>query len=780
MSAAQPDIVQRMRLQVTRAIPTFLVSTATAVSFIGVFGTWSFLWPLISVAVLTHVLSSAVRSLRPPVLVGALAPPVIVYVCVGWLHFGETLRFGLPLSATWSALWSDLSSAWNLIGEVITPVEFDSGFGTMAMVVISFVAVASDAFATRYGGRVEVFVPAGATLFIVAAVGTGRDRIALSAMWMTTALFSTALIRRMHDHVRSARPMRAHRSGSSHWATSIRAAAGMFVFAGIVGGASALLAPLLPGSTDEAWITQQLEGESRTLQPLVDVRRQLTATSPSVLFTVRSDIPAYWRLTALPDFDGSVWTVSEGLLDSAAGELSDPLGTADPGIMTVSNLQRFTIEALAGSLIPVAATPTQLRSSTQSLFYEPETGSLLVGSGGLRALDAYDIQSTMLAPRSERLVVATSDSPPDDAYLELPDTDAMPELRVIASSIVSPDESPYQQALALQDFFRSEFTYTLDVPAMSDSDATLDFLERRSGYCEHFASTFAVFARSLGLPARVAIGFTPGDSATSDTGSSLFAVSTTHAHAWPEVWFDGIGWVLFEPTPGRGAPNASYTNVPEEQAQEVPPPTTLAPSTTTTAPDDSSSPTTSVPLGDASSGSADRTDSESTMWPFVLLAGVAALLFGWLFIVPRIIRSVIDRRSDPPILRLWRRAIALYELERGSLPRSLSPLELASRATSRLYDDDPFIFELAHLASRTLFEGSHDVDGGLPTPAIASGTTDSDSTGTGTTDGIENDVFERGRIYIRERRQRMSPRLRIRLRLDPVALWKLEGGSSHR
>lgn len=770
MSADVRDVSTRLRLESISTIPTALTTAATTVSFIGVFGSWNFLWPSLTVGLLAHVMGAVVRALQPPVLVRALAPLAIVYLCVGWLRFGETLQWGLPLTSTWSVLVGDLRSAWDLIGDVITPVGFDTGFGTMTMVVVASVAVVTDAFAVRYGGRVEVFVPAAATVFIVAAVGTGRDRIAVASAWLATALFSAALLRRTQVHERAGTPIRPHRVGSSRWATTARAIAGMTVFATVVGTGAALLAPLLPGSTDEAWLTERLEGESRQLQPLVDVRRQLTESTPSLLFTVRSEAAAYWRLTALPDFDGSVWSVSESVLDSAAGDLTVPIGASDPGVVTVSNLQRFTIESLAGSLVPVAATPTQLRASTQSLFFEPATGSLLVGSAGLRPRDAYDIQSTMIAPRPERLFLATSDSPPNDNSLDLPDTDVMRQLRDVASSIVSSSTSPYQRALELQDYFRREFTYSLDVPALSGEDATLEFLDRRSGYCEHFASTFAIFARALGLPARVAIGFTPGDRTTSENGASLFAVSSTHAHAWPEVWFDGIGWVLFEPTPGRGAPNASYTNVPEEQAEAAPPSTTLPSTTTTTVPSTGVTPSTSLAPDSTGSQSSSPTASGSTKWPFVLLVALLAFVAAWVLLLPRIIASVIDRRAEPPVLRLWRRALALYEFERGAFPPSLSPHELARRATSRLYDDDPFIFELAERASRALF------DDAVEEAVDSTMTIESNDARVRQTD----DIIERGRVYIAQRRRRLSPLLRVRLRLDPVAIWRLEGGRSRR
>ncbi len=98
-----------------------------------------------------------------------------------------------------------------------------------------------------------------------------------------------------------------------------------------------------------------------------------------------------------------------------------------------------------------------------------------------------------------------------------------------------------------------------------------DFLDQRRGYCAQFAGTCAAFARALGLPARVAVGFTWGEGGEDGT----LVVKGKHYHAWPEVYVEGVGWVPFEPTPGRGIPGAEqYTGVAPAQAggDALPPP----------------------------------------------------------------------------------------------------------------------------------------------------------------------------------------------------------------
>jgi len=136
----------------------------------------------------------------------------------------------------------------------------------------------------------------------------------------------------------------------------------------------------------------------------------------------------------------------------------------------------------------------------------------------------------------------------------------------LAEQLTTGAESGYEQALALQNFFRDgSFTYDANVAPGHSGNRIEEFLSTRRGYCEQFAGTFAAMARSLGLPARVAVGFTVGEADPDDP--DLYVVRGKHAHAWPEVHLPGVGWVAFEPTPGRGAPGAqNYTGVAENQA----------------------------------------------------------------------------------------------------------------------------------------------------------------------------------------------------------------------
>lgn len=734
-----------------------VVHIATAASFARIFDGWTFLTPLIVMVLITHTLSALGRRMGVPFLIALPLLGLLVYVLVGHLALGSTLNNGLPLSATWESFTFQINESWFLLGDILPPVSQNSGFGLVALLALGFSAVLADSFAFRFAGRVEAFVPATVIFVVVSAVGIDRHRVVLSAAWIASVLAAVAILRardRSLDFL--ARPSAF---GYRPALTLLRLCLSGVVLAGAIGLGASMAGPLLPGANEEAWLSTRQSGDTRVLEPLVDVRRRLSNPTDQVLFTVTAERSAYWRLTALPVFDGATWTVPGSLLGDAGGELAPFPDSSRLGVDITSNVQRLSITNLAGTLLPVSSTPVQLRAASRSLFYEMQTGSLVVGGDGLMAKDSYEIVSSSATPRPELLGTATVNSPPalenlDTSYLAVPDTEETRQLRRIVAEIVNPTDSPYAIALALQSYFRDTFTYSLDVPNEMDGAATLAFLERRTGYCEQFSSTFALFARLLGIPARVAVGFTPGEVVNEVNGRTVYEVRSQHAHAWPEVWFDDIGWVLFEPTPGRGAPNAGYTNVAEEQDESEPIPSPQSAVTTTTAapftPDDPAVETT-LPLDgtDTSDTASGDTGNILTKWRWPLIAlGVMAL---WVFALPPTVRRIMSRNTTGTLLDSWRKVVALYEFQRGPFDSALSPSEIAATATSRMWDDDPFITDLAHVVTEILYSGRI----------------------------VDHDEYELQtaltRVYLAERIARLPLKTRLRIALDPWVIARLTG-----
>ncbi|MDO5743026.1 MAG: transglutaminase domain-containing protein, partial [Micrococcaceae bacterium] len=169
----------------------------------------------------------------------------------------------------------------------------------------------------------------------------------------------------------------------------------------------------------------------------------------------------------------------------------------------------------------------------------------------------------------------------DEQYLALPEDTPASLARATEDAVSTAGDDPYEQAVAIQDYLRSTmFTYSEKTPVEDGYDGSgmqvIDaFLKEKAGYCVHFASTMALMARELEIPSRLVTGYAPGTPTgveiTGQEGSKLkeFTVSARNAHAWPELYFPAVGWVGFEPTPGRGVPPA--------YAPALPAPTATAP-----------------------------------------------------------------------------------------------------------------------------------------------------------------------------------------------------------
>ena len=119
------------------------------------------------------------------------------------------------------------------------------------------------------------------------------------------------------------------------------------------------------------------------------------------------------------------------------------------------------------------------------------------------------------------------------------------------ASIVGGATDPYRIALAVEEYLRSRYTYSLKPPETDYASPYAAFLfKTKTGYCQHFAGAMAVLLRFNGIPARVAVGFTTGEKVADGT----YIVTRNDAHAWVEAYFPGVGWVPFDPTPGRALP----------------------------------------------------------------------------------------------------------------------------------------------------------------------------------------------------------------------------------
>ena len=186
----------------------------------------------------------------------------------------------------------------------------------------------------------------------------------------------------------------------------------------------------------------------------------------------------------------------------------------------------------------------------------------LHGTGMLRPLLQYTTVGSVSEATEGQLRTAGSRYPRwiAERYLQLP-RDFPSSVRDMAVELTRDAASPYQKAVALETFLRS-LPYSRDVvPPPPGKDAVEYFLiEQRVGFCQYFASSMVTMLRSLGMPARLVVGFAPG---TWNEARGVWEVRATDYHAWPEVYFPRYGWVEFEPTPAAVQPNLESLGVEE-------------------------------------------------------------------------------------------------------------------------------------------------------------------------------------------------------------------------
>lgn len=302
-------------------------------------------------------------------------------------------------------------------------------------------------------------------------------------------------------------------------------------------------------------------GGGGRLSPWVSIVPDIPTQTDAELFTVEAAEAAYWRISSLELFDGRNWREAErGRVDSDSGVIGGPLTPITVGEPLV---QTVTVAGLEGEFLPAAVSPLQVARlddegspNFDGIDYDPDSGAVLLDDD-LSEGDRFQIGSRIPRIGYDDLRGANPGERGDidDAFFTL--EDALPqEARSLIERWIQEAETPFQELVAIQEQLRS-FGYTVDPQLPQGESAVADFLlNTREGFCQQFATAFAVIARDLGYPSRVSVGFLPG---SRDDLTDTYTVRGTDAHAWPEVWFRTYGWIAFEPTPRAESSAPRYT-----------------------------------------------------------------------------------------------------------------------------------------------------------------------------------------------------------------------------
>jgi transglutaminase-like putative cysteine protease len=247
----------------------------------------------------------------------------------------------------------------------------------------------------------------------------------------------------------------------------------------------------------------------------------------------------YWRGITYDTFEGWYWENKRSTTQEIPAYAPVMASTVTE---TKSLRQRYLIEVPHGETLYAVGEPDTVDQVVRSRTRAPDD---LVGLQG--TISDYVVRSEVSQATIDQLRDAPTDYPEHivGRYLELYERTPA-RLRLLATEITQDVESPYDKAIAIERYLR-QFEYDLAVPTPPpEQDVVAFFLfDVQRGYCDYYASAFVVLARAAGVPARLAVGFAMGEY---DTERGCYAVLEKHAHAWPEVYFPGYGWIAFEPT----------------------------------------------------------------------------------------------------------------------------------------------------------------------------------------------------------------------------------------
>lgn len=468
-------------------------------------------------------------------------------------------------------------TAWTLLVAVLLGVSFHSALMTLPIVssgrVFVNVAVLTGVLAV-FGLRsvplravVLCYASIGAVL--MAAMGTLGDGTGLRSaryvvLWVATTVAALVLC------PTPTRSQTAAPAGSED-VDVISPKVGSLA-RGVVGAVMIVLAgTLVAGPWAARWANQRPAvgdrpdtwaagpGNAMSYQDRLDMTRR-PRLSDDVVMTVRSDLTSFWRTATYDRWDRSAWTRSDagayrdvaedGVITAAPDDLAATAG--------VPSTQQFHIQGRYTSAVPVAASAELVRTSARLL--QLPDGSLVAPEGVGRGAD-YTVTSRQVRTTTTELAGIDASVPVSvmDRYgVPLPTTE---RVRTLADGIVhgAGASNEYAKVHALERWMGENLTYSLDAPlAQRGVDVVDHFLfDSKQGWCEQIASSLVVMARQVGVPARLATGFAPGEY---DDVNGRFVVRERDAHAWAEVWFPGVGWIPFDPTatvPLAGEPGAA-------------------------------------------------------------------------------------------------------------------------------------------------------------------------------------------------------------------------------
>ena len=447
---------------------------------------------------------------------------------------------------------------------------------------------------------------------------------------------------------------------------------------------------LLPMGNKRPWLNNGPNTPIQLGDPTIELSHNLQRPSPVDVLTYRSSDrkPHYLRTTALTHL-------------TAGGAQLESMKLRNSGISEAYNAPGEKIDLSVSMRFPSQYLPAPFAvdgfdAAGDWGFDQNSLSVVATGDQGADQTANLDYRVTSVIPNggSSLATARAGSDPAGGETLKIPEG-LSDEVRDLAAEITKNANTDGAKAKAIEEHLTSaSFTYTLHAPTSTGTDIISDFLLRdKAGYCIHFATAMAILARIEGIPSRVAVGFTGG----TQEGDG-YKVTTDNMHAWPELYFEGLGWMPFEPTKSIGSSVTGENSSPAPPAS-VP---STSPSTQTVSPEHKPTETPASP----SSSPPQTPKGSSTNWTWLLWIFPVLLLLAFPAVTRLSLRAWRLRGGQSPVAAAaaaWRELAASHR-DLGQEFLHGSPVEVAKTMEQDLPNATAaHLVEVAEVVQRSQF-----------------------------------------------------------------------------
>ncbi len=550
------------RARVTEALLAAIGTLAAAWPLTTLLQGGSWLWQVMGLVLLVSAVGVAVRASATARGIVVLAQAAALLLLVATIHLSDV--------AGWHGLIAHLGDLTQDAHETIThyapPAPVTPGLEFVLALVVPALAIAVDFLAVTCRNPAAAGIPLlGVFMLSASNTATGLSPayfVIVAIVWLSMLAHGTSRgIRAWASaFAKPSTPTRFENQLSGHASVARVLGIGTLALALVVPAVLPQHGPVMLGGGLGRSNSGSGHGSTTMFGSEEDIARDLKAqgSSPVLSFRTNDPTPPPLRVLATSTYHDGTWDLRPDQHNLLVGNPSLRLPGTGPGTSDQATTYRMRVTRNTLRAPQLAAPFPAVRADLGKTRwrFKPSTGRILPSA----TPESYTVSFEQLDDDARPSQPAGP--PPRSPDMSIPSA-AATRVRALAKSIGG--ETPFQQAIAIQDYLRDgQFTYSLTLahrrkgPDGKTLDPLSNFLVTKVGYCTQFATAMVMLARADGIPARFAVGFLPGTEGSGD----VYHVVRSDAHAWPELWFPGLGWTRFEPTPGQRSGSAPLYAVP--------------------------------------------------------------------------------------------------------------------------------------------------------------------------------------------------------------------------